>query len=192
MSSRTPYDSNRNCVLCGHNADKHTNLIGRDGILRVFCNCCPPRPTRMIGDEGTTTPMPFFIEFPMIHPCWERRTTALGNFLPPSLGPLSDSSIAFNGASWLANPSERRGLGDQVDPTAFKYDLYFEQEGICAGCGRIQSFDIIEVDHIVPRSKGGRDEVGNLQLLCPSCNRIKGDRDMRHLKTELKRRGRMG
>ena len=37
---------------------------------------------------------------------------------------------------------------------------------------------IREVDHVVPRSRGGSDHPENLQLLCPNCNRIKGDRDM--------------
>jgi hypothetical protein len=33
-----------------------------------------------------------------------------------------------------------------------------------------------EVDHIVPLSSGGKTELGNLGLACPSCNRHKGAR----------------
>ena len=32
------------------------------------------------------------------------------------------------------------------------------------------------VEHIVPRSKGGPDELANLALACPSCNLRKADR----------------
>jgi hypothetical protein len=32
----------------------------------------------------------------------------------------------------------------------------------------------LEVEHIVPRAKGGRNDVGNLCLACPRCNRYKG------------------
>ena len=32
----------------------------------------------------------------------------------------------------------------------------------------------LEVDHIIFRAKGGTDHIENLQLLCGSCNRIKG------------------
>lgn len=37
--------------------------------------------------------------------------------------------------------------------------------------------DSPEIDHIVPRAKGGRDEMDNLQALCRRCNQLKSDRD---------------
>src|SRR5690348_12967884 len=33
----------------------------------------------------------------------------------------------------------------------------------------------LEIEHIVPRSKGGSDEELNLWLSCPLCNRFKSD-----------------
>ena len=47
-------------------------------------------------------------------------------------------------------------------------------------------FKIFEVDHVVPRSKGGTDHFDNLQLLCGHCNRIKGNRPQEYLIAELK------
>ena len=41
------------------------------------------------------------------------------------------------------------------------------------------------VDHRVPRSRGGTDHLDNLQLLCSSCNRIKGDRPHEYLVARL-------
>ncbi len=32
------------------------------------------------------------------------------------------------------------------------------------------------IEHVVPRSKGGASDEGNLALACPSCNLHKGDR----------------
>jgi hypothetical protein len=34
---------------------------------------------------------------------------------------------------------------------------------------------LLEVEHIVPRSQGGRDEDTNLALACRACNLLKGD-----------------
>lgn len=46
----------------------------------------------------------------------------------------------------------------------------------------------LEIDHIISRRKGGTDHIDNLQLLCGSCNRIKGDRGMEYLKAKLQLR----
>ena len=66
-----------------------------------------------------------------------------------------------------------------------KHVLFGRQEGQCAGCKIEFLFKIMEVDHVVPRSRGGTDHPENLQLLCPNCNRIKGDREMAYLVARL-------
>ena len=66
-----------------------------------------------------------------------------------------------------------------------KHVLFGRQEGRCGGCKVEFLFRIMEVDHVVPRSRGGSDHPENLQLLCPNCNRIKGDRDMAYLVARL-------
>lgn len=47
----------------------------------------------------------------------------------------------------------------------------------CQACGRrgIEVNGGVEVDHIVPVSKGGTHEDDNLQVLCYDCNRGKGN-----------------
>ena len=67
-----------------------------------------------------------------------------------------------------------------------KHVLYGQQEGLCAGCAGDFPFKLFEVDHIVPRSRGGADHLDNLQLLCGHCNRVKGDRPQEHLIARLK------
>ena len=68
-----------------------------------------------------------------------------------------------------------------------KHVLYGQQEGRCGGCQMDFPFKIFEVDHVIPRSKGGTNHIKNLQLLCPHCNKVKGDRDQAYLISELKK-----
>ncbi len=66
-----------------------------------------------------------------------------------------------------------------------KHVLYGQQEGRCAGCRTHFEFRHLEVDHRIPQRKGGGDHIENLQLLCASCNRIKGDRPQEYLVARL-------
>ena len=68
---------------------------------------------------------------------------------------------------------------------ANKRQLYGEQGGDCAGCDTHFEARHLEVDHIIARGKGGTHHIENLQLLCGSCNRIKGDRGMDYLRVKL-------
>ena len=55
------------------------------------------------------------------------------------------------------------------------WDKLKEQYGNrCLSCGRGDPEVILEKDHIVPLSKGGTDEIKNIQPLCPKCNGLKG------------------
>ena len=46
----------------------------------------------------------------------------------------------------------------------------------CAYCGKVVSEAELEVDHIMPRSKGGSNEETNLITACFECNRGKRDK----------------
>ena len=67
-----------------------------------------------------------------------------------------------------------------------RHVLFGQQEGLCAGCRTAFPFRHFEVDHVVPRSRGGTDHLDNLQLLCGHCNRIKGDRPQEYLVARLR------
>ena len=66
-----------------------------------------------------------------------------------------------------------------------KKAMYKEQNGLCGGCMNKTRIELCEIDHIIPKSKGGQDNMENLQLLCGSCNKIKGDRPMEYLMAKI-------
>ena len=57
-----------------------------------------------------------------------------------------------------------------------KDDLFGKQHGLCASCNEDTRYNLMELDHIVPKSKGGSDKDNNFQLLCGYCNKKKGNK----------------
>lgn len=59
----------------------------------------------------------------------------------------------------------------------------FERDNYrCQICGRgAQDGVTLEVDHIIPRAKGGSNNINNLQVLCFDCNRGKRDKVLPNL-----------
>ena len=50
----------------------------------------------------------------------------------------------------------------------------FKRDGFkCAYCGKNPPQVTLEVDHIDPKSKGGKDDINNLVSACFDCNRGK-------------------
>ncbi|MDF0555636.1 group II intron reverse transcriptase/maturase [Kamptonema sp. UHCC 0994] len=72
--------------------------------------------------------------------------------------------------------SKRRG--EYPDTPKRVSELIKQQKGICSHCGLyFTSADIVEVDHIKPKSIGGKDTYDNLQLLHRHCHDSKTAKD---------------
>jgi len=50
-----------------------------------------------------------------------------------------------------------------------------KSNGVCVACGTDER---LQVDHIIPVSRGGTNDPDNLQMLCKSCNASKRDKTM--------------
>jgi hypothetical protein len=79
----------------------------------------------------------------------------------------------------------QRGLGiwdyrlldtDQV-PDSLRYRVLKESGGRCALCGTTKKERPLNVDHIKPKSKGGKNVYVDLQVLCSKCNRSERDKE---------------
>lgn len=61
-------------------------------------------------------------------------------------------------------------------PLSIRVSILHRDGYKCVFCGRSAKQVELEVDHIVPFSKGGSNDPSNLQTLCFDCNRGKGSR----------------
>lgn len=56
-----------------------------------------------------------------------------------------------------------------------RLDVYRKTEGHCYLCGEFVDFDSFEVEHHIPISKGGTNDLDSLYCSCKTCNAIKRD-----------------
>jgi 5-methylcytosine-specific restriction endonuclease McrA len=67
--------------------------------------------------------------------------------------------------------ARKQANGGSHTPEQIK-ELHAKQRHRCAGC-RVSIRNHYEVDHIIPVSRGGTNDISNIQLLCMPCNRSK-------------------
>lgn len=78
-----------------------------------------------------------------------------------------------------------RKRGHRPISGSIKYNVFKRAKFRCELCGVPADVRALEVDHIHPKSLGGKDDISNYQALCYSCNAAKrntDDEDFRDLK----------
>lgn len=70
-----------------------------------------------------------------------------------------------------------RFFDESIAPDPLRLRLLKEAKGRCALCGCTKDDRPLDIDHIIPRSRGGKTEYANLQVLCSKCNRTKGNKE---------------
>lgn len=86
--------------------------------------------------------------------------------------------------------------GYKVRPISLRYMTFYQKGITCVCCGRVGSYFKLEAgdtdrghfnlyseddilmtkDHIIPKSKGGKNEVSNMQTMCIICNERKANK----------------
>lgn len=72
---------------------------------------------------------------------------------------------------------EHRTLSDGYVPGSVRYEVLKRARHRCELCGAHEEQAAMHVDHIVPRARGGSDDISNFQALCITCNTNKRDKD---------------
>jgi ATP adenylyltransferase len=70
-----------------------------------------------------------------------------------------------------------RNLADGYVPGSVRYEVLKRAKYRCELCGAHEEQAALHIDHIVPRARGGSDDISNFQSLCVTCNTNKRDRD---------------
>jgi len=70
-------------------------------------------------------------------------------------------------------------------PPALRYQALMRSAGRCVLCGATKEETTLHVDHILPRSRGGKNTIDNLQVLCATCNEAESNRDTTDLRAGL-------
>lgn len=86
--------------------------------------------------------------------------------------------LTYDKTSFIIRMRMYKGLlsGKMQIGSFFKDERWKMENGArCVYCGSTEN---LSVDHILPRIKGGADDVENLVCCCKSCNRFKGKKDL--------------
>jgi len=66
--------------------------------------------------------------------------------------------------------AEREPIGDSL-----RFKVFEKSKFRCSYCGKKADQTSLEIDHIVPVSKGGTNDINNLQAACRRCNQGKSN-----------------
>jgi HNH endonuclease len=92
---------------------------------------------------------------------------------------LRDLLIQVNQSPGVGTLSPRYSslpIGDRSGALSLRFAILKRDRYRCQVCGRsAQDGTTLEVDHRIPRAKGGTNDPANLWTLCYECNRGKGD-----------------
>jgi ribosomal protein L37E len=111
---------------------------------------------RKLGCRGNAT------ECDVAYAIVQEFMTSDGNWLFP------ENASAWRHADWMAHPCRWDGHGWRV----IRMFILHRDHWTCRYCGS----EANHVDHIIPRSRGGRNTHENLNAACSDCNWSKGDK----------------
>ena len=121
----------------------------------------------------------------VVEPIKEGRTIVGYRLNAESLTDAQRASLSALCDRRLADFIQQRGSAlwahrrpsDGYVPGSIRYEVLKRAKYRCELCGAHEDQIALHVDHIIPRAKGGSDDLSNLQALCMTCNTNKRDND---------------
>ena len=65
---------------------------------------------------------------------------------------------------------------EAVDIRAYYEHVFSQLQIACHWCDAVVSTERIQIDHVIPLSRGGKHSLGNLCASCVECNELKRDK----------------
>ena len=72
--------------------------------------------------------------------------------------------------------SEKKQKVREPISKSLRHEVFKRDNYKCVECGATNKELTLHIDHIIPKSEGGTDELNNLQTLCDKCNLSKSNR----------------
>lgn len=116
-------------------------------------------------------------------PCWELNYCPYGSVIEKF--PVSDDydfscrifgheCPVFSIAEPFTETKKLRNIDRQI-PREVILKVTSRDKQVCQICGKNVMYDEIQYDHIIPWSKGGSSNEGNIRLVCSDCNKKRGN-----------------
>jgi len=128
---------------------------------------------------------------------WQDQITARVEWLESAIQQATALGLEFDGfrreLSRLGRLNERSRLRAPARPlpplSAARRQVIYDRDGHrCRYCGERVTALTRQVDHVVPASRGGTNDVENLVTACVACNRRKGSKTLSEAAMTLRRR----
>lgn len=179
-SSTGPNSEIKRCYRCRQARPLAGFIRKRNGTTYSMCSAClgeilsAPRPTRKARLKHTESERTCYL-------C--RRSLPVSRFTRRSNGTYFSACKDCNVNVFAHRRRARMAEADGTFTTA-EWEALKDKYDRCPECSRLWGEipvlpgkkSAITRDHIIPISKGGRNDISNLRPLCYSCNSRKGDR----------------
>ena len=142
-----------------------------DIVLDPFCGCA----TTCVAAERLNRYWVGIDTSPSVEDIMKMRLTEEVDKASNLFNPLTDVIVRKDVPKRTDNAEEMVRKRSLPKYSMHKLELFDRQQGKCNGCQHQFLVRNLTVDHIIPQSKGGSDQIENLQLLCGTCNSTKGN-----------------